>query len=107
LVNILIIYYQSRNNPNVDILKVPKEARLALILRGIFGFGTNITATKALKLIPLGKATVIIYSNPIFVALFGWLILKEKVSNYDIGGILVAFLGVIIFLKNSLISSAD
>jgi drug/metabolite transporter (DMT)-like permease len=75
-------------------------------MRGIFGFGGNIFAVMALKLIPLGKATVIIYTNPIFVAIFGRLILKERVSNYDIAGILVTFSGVLIFLLDSLTSGA-
>lgn len=82
-------------------LKFPKEARTPLILRGMFGFGGNIFAVTALKLIPLAKSTVIINTNPIFVAIFGVLLLKENISGYDMGGIFVTFMGVVIFLLDS------
>ena len=71
------------------------------MLRGIFGFLGNISACTALYFIPLAKATVIINTNPIFVAIFGYILLKEQISLYDMGGIAVTFLGVVIFLMDS------
>ena len=66
-------------------------------MRGVFGFTANICGYTAIKLIPLAKATVLFYTNPIFIAIIGYLILKEKITNYDIGGIACTFIGVWIF----------
>ncbi len=96
-----MFWYLSNKKPKDDILKVPQEARKPLILRGMFGFGGNIFAVTAFKLIPLTKATVIINTNPIFIAIFGVIILKEHISGYDMGGIFVTFIGVVIFLLDS------
>jgi drug/metabolite transporter (DMT)-like permease len=71
------------------------------MLRGIFGFGGNIFAVTSFKLIPLTKATVIINTNPIFIGIFGVLLLKEQISGFDVAGIFVTFMGVVIFLLDS------
>jgi drug/metabolite transporter (DMT)-like permease len=101
LQNVILFWYLQKKNPKNDIVKVPKEARLPLMLRGMFGFGGNIFAVTALKLIPLAKATVIINTNPIFIGIFGVLLLKEQISGFDIAGIFVTFSGVVIFLLDS------
>ena len=49
-------------------------------------------------MIPLAKATVLFYTNPIFIAFFGWLIIKEHVTGYDLVGIATTFTGVVIFV---------
>jgi drug/metabolite transporter (DMT)-like permease len=41
----------------------------------------------------------IITTTPIFIALLGWLILKEKLKGIQIGGIVIAMLGVLIILS--------
>jgi len=88
-----------------DIFKVPKEARLPLILRGIFGFTSNIAGTIAMKLIPLAKATVLFYTNPIFIAILGWIILKEHITVFDMCGVAATFIGVVIFTTNPFASN--
>ena len=85
-----------------DIFKVPKAARLPLILRGIFGYTSNIAGTIAMKLIPLAKATVLFYTNPIFIAFLGWIILKEHITVFDMCGVAATFIGVVIFTTNPL-----
>jgi drug/metabolite transporter (DMT)-like permease len=99
--NIILFWYLQKKNPKDDIVKIPKEARLPLMLRGIFGFGGNIFAVTSFKLIPLTKATVIINTNPIFIGIFGVLLLKEQISGFDVAGIFVTFMGVVIFLLDS------
>ena len=66
-------------------------------MRGLFGVVANIAGNTAFKYIPLAKMTVLFYTNPIFIAIFGYLVLKERMTNYDIGGIAATFLGVYIF----------
>jgi drug/metabolite transporter (DMT)-like permease len=97
-----MFWYIQKKNPKNDIVKIPKDARLPLILRGMFGFGGNIFAVTSLKMIPLAKSTVIINTNPIFIGILGVLLLKEQISAYDIAGIFVTFGGVVIFLLDSL-----
>ncbi len=109
---ILMKYLESRTpmdqrggRPSRDIFKVPKEARLPLILRGIFGFTANITGAIAVRLIPLAKATVLFYTNPIFIAFLGWVILKEHITIFDMCGVAATFIGVLIFTTNPFASN--
>ncbi len=76
---------------------MPPEVRTPFILRGIFGFTSNILLFQALKYIPLSKVTVLFYTNPIFIAVIGYVMLKDKLTNFDLGGIGATFLGVYIF----------
>jgi drug/metabolite transporter (DMT)-like permease len=82
-------------------LKVPSNVRLAWILRGVFGFAGNISFTFAVRLIPLAKVTVIHYTNPIFIAVLGFFIVKEKPSISDLIGIGTTFTGVLVFMMNN------
>ena len=50
-------------------------------------------------MIPLWKATLLFYTNPMFVALFACLVLREKVTKYDLGGVVLTFVGVVILLN--------
>ena len=72
------------------------------MLRGVFGFLANIAATTSMRNISLAKATILIFMNPIFIGVFSSFILHERVSNYDSIGIVVTFIGVIVFMSNSL-----
>ena len=89
--------YINKKDESKDVFNVPKEARKFLGLRGAFGYFGNILGNTAMQLIPLAKYTVLFYTNPIFIALFGWILLKEKITNYDIIGIMATFIGVYIF----------
>ena len=66
-------------------------------MRGVFGFFANIAGVVAIRMIPLAKATVLFYTNPIWIAVFGYLILKERITIFDMGGIAATFIGVYIF----------
>ena len=71
-------------------------------MRGIYGFLANICAAHAFQYISLAKTTVLIYMNPIFIGLLANITLGERISNYDVAGIVVTFAGVVIFISNSL-----
>lgn len=105
----LLKYMESRerrHNRAYDIFTIPKGARAPLLLRGFFGFASNLATAIAMKLLPLSKATILFYTNPIFIGIFGWLFLNEKITNYDIAGVAATFLGVVIF-TNDPFSSAQ
>ncbi len=74
-------------------------------MRGLFGFAGNIFVNYAIKMIPLSKFTVLFYTNPFFIALFGWMVLKERITLYDMLGIGATFLGVYIFTRDPISSS--
>lgn len=80
-----------------DAFYVPKEVRVALICRGVFGFMGNLAGTTGLKYIPLAKATVLFYTNPIFIGILAHILLKDRLTSIDIGGIAATFIGVYIF----------
>lgn len=102
IATILILKYIESKTPSkdgkYDIFHIRKDARLAWICRGLFGFTSNITSVMAWKMLPLAKATVLFYMNPIFIAIFGWLFLKEHVTVYDTIVIIATFVGVVIFM---------
>lgn len=93
----ILIYLQRTGPRTKDIFHVPEGARLPLIMRGLFGFFANLSGPLSIKYIPLAKSTVLFYTNPIFIGIFGYLILKEKITQYDMMGIVATFVGVFIF----------
>ncbi|WP_291765508.1 DMT family transporter [Caldivirga sp. UBA161] len=48
-----------------------------------------------------GLAALMIYTQPLFVAIFEWLILKRRLSLTRIGGVLLGFVGVAVASLNS------
>lgn len=86
---------------------MPKEALTPLLLRGFFGFSSNICGVAAMRMIPLAKATVLFYTNPIFIGILGYIFLKETVTPFDMVGIGATFLGVVIFTMNPFSSGSE
>ena len=93
----ILSYQEEKAGRGADFFKVPKEVRTPFILRGVFGFTSNILLFQSLHYIPLSKMTVLFYTNPIFIALIAYVMLKIKMTNFDIAGILATFIGVYIF----------
>lgn len=86
-----------------------REAKLTLRLVGetsLLGF-VNIVVSMGLIQYGLlyttaSTSAVIFSSNPVFVALFAWLILSEKIAGYKIIGMTVGIAGVIILFSDRL-----
>lgn len=68
---------------------------LALVC-GSLGF---VLQTMAEKLSSAGHATVIYASQPVFVALFSYLMLGEQISVRQMAGIVIVFIGVLITVR--------
>lgn len=79
---------------------LPEEGeRFPVIGRALLG-STSITLSYyALKLIPLGDATTIRFSLPIWVLIIGYFVLGESCSFYKIGAVVVSIAGVILIAK--------
>ncbi|MEO7794001.1 MAG: DMT family transporter [Thermoanaerobaculia bacterium] len=85
-------------------LVLPRLARRAvtferldlLVYRGLFGGLAVLLYFLALEHIPVGTATLLTYSSPIFSVLFAALFLGERVRRWVIPPAALAFLGVIL-----------
>lgn len=67
-----------------------------LLFRGLAGFISLVAFFYILAFIPLGQAAVYNKISPIFVAIFAYLFLREKLSFYAIVAIIIGFIGVIL-----------
>lgn len=73
---------------------------LTIFLLGLSGaFAYNIFFFKGLKLLAAGRASAIIATNPIFIALFAALIFREQLTRVMIGGILISVSGALIVIS--------
>jgi drug/metabolite transporter (DMT)-like permease len=74
----------------------PKKDFLPLLLMGLTGiFAYNFLFLKGLKLIEAGRASVIIASNPIFIAIMSTLIFRDRMNVLKVAGILVSVTGAV------------
>ena len=105
LLKILEYKEKSKGNRSVDLFKVPEGARVSWLMRGIFGWIANIALTASYQFIPLSRATVLFFTAPIWIGVFGTLILKEKITTFDKVGIAITFIGVYIFTMDPFSSS--
>ena len=66
-----------------------------LLFRGIIGFMAMVLYFYVMPYLPLGE--VVTYSKiaPIFVAIFSYIFLKEKLNSWSIFSILLGFLGIV------------
>ncbi|MCS4539463.1 MAG: DMT family transporter [Thaumarchaeota archaeon] len=89
---------------------IPKSRRelFPLFLLGIFNITlTNGASFTALQTVPAGLATVIAYTQPVWVFIFAVVILKESSSARKVLGTILGFLGIaIIFLPGIQVSQA-
>lgn len=67
-----------------------------LIVRGLIGLGGLQCYFYAVTVLPLAEATVIHFTNPIFVAMAAPLLLGERVGPREIGGVALGLVGVVL-----------
>lgn len=65
-----------------------------LFLRGLFGGTAILIFFLSIRALGVGKATVLVYSFPIFASLFGAALLKERIGAVRLIAILTAFVGI-------------
>jgi drug/metabolite transporter (DMT)-like permease len=78
-------------------LPLPKRSHLIpLFLMGMTGvFLYNVFFLKGLKLIEAGRASIIIASNPIFIAVMSALIFHDRLNRLKVAGILISVSGAV------------
>lgn len=66
------------------------------VLRGLTLVAANMTFFASLAVLPLGLTTALFFVGPLFITLFSFLFLKEKVGPLRLGAIAFGFTGVIV-----------
>ncbi|HHS92092.1 MAG TPA: EamA family transporter, partial [Campylobacterales bacterium] len=83
----------------IAIYKVPLKQTggkfLLLVFRGSMGFAALLAYFYLIAHIPLGEAVTYNKTSPIFVAIFAYLFLNEKLSKGAIVAVLIGFLGIL------------
>jgi len=72
---------------------------LLLLFRGSMGFIALLAYFYIMAYIPLGEAVTYNKTSPLFVALFAWLFLNEKLHPSAILAIFLGFLGIVLVAK--------
>ena len=80
--------------------------RRLLIARGLFGFGGLMCFYYALVHLPLADATVIQYTNPVFVALLAAWLLRESMGRREVLCVLAGLAGVVVIARPSFLIPA-
>ncbi|MBN1124297.1 MAG: DMT family transporter [Sedimentisphaerales bacterium] len=78
----------------VGIIRLRFNDKLRLFGRGFFGGIAIFIAFLSISRIGLGKGTILMFTYPIFAAVFSSIFLKERFGAISIAGIIVAMFGV-------------
>lgn len=81
----------------------PSGKRLILLLRCFVGSTGLMLSFYAFRHMPLADASVIIFSTPVFVAIFANLFLKESCSVFNAFTILLTLCGVVLITRPAII----
>eukprot|EP00727_Mastigamoeba_balamuthi_P004353 m51a1_g13916 hypothetical protein (468) ;mRNA; r:796589-798451 len=73
----------------------PRQSWVLLWTRGMVGIGSMGLWMLAIKMLPLADSVVINFLSPVFTAIFGFFILKEKITKVEIAGYVLCFVGIV------------
>ncbi len=80
--------------------------RWILVVRGLLGFAALSCFYFALTRLPIAEATVLHYTNPLWTALLAAIFLRERLTRWVLGPILVSFVGVILVTRPAVLFGA-
>lgn len=83
----------------------PPGKRIILLLRCFVGTTGLMLSFYAFRHMPLADASVIIFSTPVFVAIFARLFLKEPCGPFNVATVLLTLLGVVLITRPPLLFS--
>lgn len=81
----------------------PRGRRIMLLLRSFVGTTGLMLSFYAFRLMPLADASVIVFSVPVFVAIFARLFLKEPCGLWNIVCVLLTLIGVVLITRPPLL----
>jgi drug/metabolite transporter (DMT)-like permease len=76
-----------------------RDSMALLTMRGLFGAVAACGGYLCVTMLQLGDANVLIFTSPVFTALFAWVLLGERMSRVDCACLVLAFLGVVLILR--------
>ncbi|CAA6820107.1 MAG: FIG00732228: membrane protein [uncultured Sulfurovum sp.] len=95
----------------IAIMKTPLVQKggkpLLLFFRGMMGFLALLAYFYIIKYIPLGEAVTYNKTSPIFVAIFAYIFLNEKLPRMAIGAVVLGFIGIVLIAKPELATGFD
>ncbi len=92
---------------NRDSILGESGQRLYLALRAITGTVSITTIYMAYRLMPIADASTIHFASPVFVAVFGYFLLKEKLTIIQIVTGIITLIGVVIIAKPEFIFGSE
>lgn len=81
----------------------PAGKRIIILLRGFVGTTGLMLSFYAFRHMPLADASVIIFSTPVFVAIFAKVFLKESCGMFNVLTILLTLFGVVLITRPSIL----
>ena len=94
--SMMVMNYCFAKSYGSHVLNIPRKFHKIMLLRAFAGFGGVSGLFTAAKYIPMSLLTCILMTNPLFVSLLGYVILREKLSKTDYLAIVFAFFGIIL-----------
>ena len=85
----------------VNELKQPRDWRILIIASILGTYISMILWLSGYKYTDAIIASVLNETSVLFIVLFAWIFLKEEVSRRRLTGVVLAFLGVLVFVYNS------
>lgn len=80
----------------------PAGKRIIILLRGFVGTTGLMLSFYAFRHMPLADASVIIFSTPVFVAIFAKVFLKESCGMFNVFTIILTLFGVVLITRPSI-----
>ena len=77
----------------------PKNKRLLLIVRSVFGASNLLIIFYGLKHMPMADVNMISAGSPIWVVIFARIFLKEPLMVFDIINVFVTLLGILFIIR--------
>ena len=75
--------------------------KVGLLLRGAYGGGAVLAYFAAIEHLPVGVATLLNYTGPVFTAVYAAVLLGESASAATVGALILTTLGVLMVLKST------
>lgn len=92
----MIVLFICSKIQKLSLLNVPPGFRINLLKRVGFGAVCNVCYSASMKFTDVSKAATLFWTNPMFTAIFAYLLLKEKISKYDIISMACVFIGILV-----------
>ena len=83
----------------IDLFDIDPKYRRTLFYRVAFGCSGNICYLQSIKLTDISKSGTIFFTNPMFIALFAYLFIHERLTKYDLFAILLSITGIVITIN--------